>query len=121
MAQQDAGATAANGHAGFDCPICGKHRGRGERARVASLRPALVEFIAQRHPGWQPAAGLCMHCLNRARAEYVGAMLEAERGELSQLDTEVVESLKNQEMLTGNLNEAFEGQMSFGGRLADRM
>ncbi len=85
------------------------------------LRPRIAEFIQVRSPDWTPAAMLCHECLDLFRSEYVEDALEEERGELSRLDLEVVESLREQETLTENLNLAFEKDLSFGARVADRV
>ncbi|HTM10796.1 MAG TPA: DUF1003 domain-containing protein [Verrucomicrobiae bacterium] len=85
------------------------------------IRPGLAEFIKSRDPSWTHEAMLCHDCLNLFRSEYVENALEDERGELSRLDLEVVESLKQQETLTQNLNVAFEQDLRLGDRIADRV
>ncbi|HEY1268608.1 MAG TPA: DUF1003 domain-containing protein [Candidatus Binatia bacterium] len=85
------------------------------------LRPGITEFIKAREPGWTPAGMLCHDCLDLFRSNYVEDALEEERGELSRLDLEVVQSLRDQETLTENLNLEFEKDLSFGARIADRV
>jgi uncharacterized membrane protein len=85
------------------------------------IRPGLAEFIKSRNPSWTSAALLCHDCLNRFRSQYVEDALEDEKGELTRLDMEVLESLKQQETLTENINVAFEQDLSFGERIADRV
>ena len=85
------------------------------------IRPAMAELIRKRDPRWVPQAMLCPGCLNLFRSEYVEDALEEERGELSRLDLEVIASLKEQETLTENLNLAFEKDLTFGQRVADRV
>jgi uncharacterized membrane protein len=85
------------------------------------IRPGVAEFIHSRDPAWTHEAMLCHDCLNLFRSEYVENALEDERGELSRLDLEVIESLKQQEILTQNVNLTFEGDLSLGERVADRV
>jgi len=85
------------------------------------MRHGISEFIGASEPGWTPAGMLCHDCLNLFRSQYVEDALEDERGELSRLDLEVVQSLREQETLTENLNLAFEKDLSFGARVADRV
>lgn len=85
------------------------------------IRQGLADFIKARNPDWSAAALLCHDCLNRFRSQYVEDALEEEKGELTRLDMEVLESLKQQETLTENLNVAFEQDLSFGERIADRV
>jgi uncharacterized membrane protein len=85
------------------------------------IRSGLAEYIKSCDATWTPAAMLCHDCLNLFRSEYVENVLEDERGELSRLDLEVIESLKQQEPLTQNLNLEFEQNLSLGNRVADRV
>jgi uncharacterized membrane protein len=85
------------------------------------MRPSITEFIKAREPGWTPAGMLCHDCLDIFRSNYVEDALEEERGELSRLDLEVVQSLRDQETLTENLNLEFEKDLTFGQRIADRV
>jgi uncharacterized membrane protein len=85
------------------------------------IRPEVAQLIKRRDPSWTPSAMLCHDCVNLFRSEYVEDVLQEERGELSRLDLEVIASLKEQETLTENLNLAFEKDLSFGSRVADRV
>jgi len=59
--------------------------------------------------------------LHLFRSEYVEDALEDEKGELSRLDREVLQSLKEQETVTENLNLAFEKDLTTGQYIADRV
>ncbi len=48
-------------------------------------------------------------------------MLTTERGELSSLESEVIESLREHELLAANVNESFDESMTFGERVADKV
>ena len=85
------------------------------------LRPALQETIKKHDAGWTPGRMLCVDCLDLLREEYVEDALKEEVGELTQLEQEVIKSMKEQETLTENLNRAFEKSITFGQRSADRM
>ncbi len=81
----------------------------------------VVELIQRKHPDWSPTAKICLACLNRFRTEYVEDVLEMERGELSSLEDEVVESLKEQELLSKNINIDFDRGLALGERVADKV
>lgn len=55
------------------------------------------------------------------RARYVEDLMEAERGELSSLDREVIDSLAKGEVITQSLSEAIVEKSTFGERAADRV
>jgi uncharacterized membrane protein len=51
----------------------------------------------------------------------VEEMLEAEKGELSTIDQEVVRSLSEHDLLTSDIAKEYEDQLTFGERLADKV
>ena len=85
------------------------------------IRPALAELILKRLPDWTPAKMACPDCLHLFRSEYVEDALTDEKGELSRLDREVLQSLKEQETVSENLNLAFEKDLTPGQYIADRV
>jgi uncharacterized membrane protein len=85
------------------------------------LRPAIADTIKKRAPDWTPAQMICADCLDRFRSEYVEDALTEEVGELTQLEHEVVESMKEQETLAENLNLTFDRSVTLGQRVADRV
>jgi uncharacterized membrane protein len=51
----------------------------------------------------------------------VRSLLESERGELTSLETEVVRSLREHEVLSSDIDSEFEQRWSFAERLADKI
>jgi uncharacterized membrane protein len=82
---------------------------------------ATAELIRKKHPEWGPGQWICNVCLNRFRAEYVEDSIEEHIGELSSLETAVIQSVKEQELLSRNVEEEFKLRLTFGERVADRM
>lgn len=103
------------------CQICGKQKKLSEVLPGELVSDSLVEVIRKKHPEWSPSGFICLDDLNRFRAEYVQAILEAEKGELSALDAEVMRSLKEQETVSKNINAEFERKLTLGERVADRV
>jgi len=85
------------------------------------VRPAVAELIRKEHPDWSHGSYICLEDLNHFRTAYVEDMLETERGELSSLEEQVLRSLKEQEVLTTDINVEFDRKLTFGERLADRV
>ena len=77
--------------------------------------------IQQSVPSWSSEGYICLTDLNRFRAEYVQSVIEEDKGQLSSLEEQVVESLKEQDLITKNLNVEYEQQLTFGQRLADKI
>ena len=105
----------------FSCPICHQERRMSEAMHVDMIRGPIVTMVRKKHPGWAPSHPMCHGCLNTFRTDYVADVLETERGELSNLEEDVIQSLRDQETLASNLNEEFDKNQSFGDRLADRI
>ncbi|UUO06615.1 DUF1003 domain-containing protein [Blastopirellula sp. J2-11] len=103
------------------CDICGKSFSADAVLPADLVRASVGKLIEQACPAWNDASHICVADLNRFRADYVQHSLETERGELSVLEDQVVESLRQHEILAENPDEEFEEQKSLGQRLADRV
>lgn len=101
------------------CPICQQEKSLGEFTPSSLLAPALVRRIQQDFPSWTIGDPICREDVMRYRGLYVQEMIEADKGELDALEASVVDSIKEQELLAKNLNEAFEEKVTTGQRLAD--
>jgi uncharacterized membrane protein len=108
-------------HEAFTCPVCGETRPARAAVHGAMIRPAIVELVRRAKPDWTPHDSVCTTCLHRFRAEYVEDVLEGERGALSRLEAQVVQSLKEQELLTADTNAQFDRGLTLGQRIADRV
>lgn len=102
------------------CQICGNDR-RADLRRGILAGPAVAELILSATGSWSDDGWICTDDLHSYRHEYVKSLLEAERGELTALDTQVLESLRQQEILSRNPEEALEATLTAGQRLADRV
>ncbi len=103
------------------CQICNEQKELSEVRPAELVRQPIVEIIQKTHPDWSPSGFICNSDLNHFRTEYVRNVLEIEKGELSLLEEQVVKSLKEQELLSQNINIEFDRQLTFGERLADRI
>jgi len=112
------------GHASrttFTCTVCGNERPSRSAVHGEMVRPAIAALISREHPAWSVADQVCVQCLDRYRSEYVEDVLETGKGELSRLEEDVVASLREEELLSANLNAQFEQQLTLGQRVADRI
>jgi uncharacterized membrane protein len=103
------------------CQICGKENHGEDLLPSAMVRPALVKLIQQQHADWSSSGYICQNDLNHFRNDYVRALVEVERGELSKLDEEVLKSLEKQDIVSSHLNDEFESRLTFGQQLSDRI
>ena len=59
--------------------------------------------------------------MDQFREQYVRQSLEDDKGELSELEDHVVKAMRDQELLSRNLNKEFDSKLTFGQRLADKV
>lgn len=105
----------------FTCPICREERPAGEILDGDLIHSPIDEMIRKTNPGWSPQDVICLSCLNRLRADYVQKTLETEKGEISALDSEVLHSLKEHEVISENVNVEFDQKLTLGERIADKV
>jgi uncharacterized membrane protein len=103
------------------CGVCGLAKAPSEVVSEEAVRPAVAELIRRDHPGWTADGTICRDDLNRYRALYVQTALEAEKGDLSEIEAEVIRSLREGEVLTRDVDMEFEEKRTFGERLADKL
>ncbi len=103
------------------CQVCKKQFRLNDAFPVDFVRRPLLELVRKTVPELGPGGYICMPDLTRIRAEYVQSVMEEDKGELTALEQQVIKSLKEQELLTSNLNIEYDQQLSLGQRLADRI
>jgi uncharacterized membrane protein len=103
------------------CQICREQKDPSEVVPADLIREPLVNTIQKRHPEWSPTGFICISDLNHFRTEYVREILETEKGELSSLEEQVMKSMREQELLSKNINIEFEQKFTLGEHLADML
>lgn len=103
------------------CPICKRQKKLSDVISAELISKPLVETIRNTHPDWSSSGYICTSDLNHLRANYVRSVLEKEKGELIALEEQIIRSLKEQELLSKNINLEYEEKLTLGERLADRL
>lgn len=102
------------------CQICGTTHA-GSLRKAMFVRPGVAELVNLETGKWDEDGYICADDLQKFRHRYIKNLLETEKGELSEIENEVIESLRENEILSRNPDIEFEGRLTFGERLADRM
>jgi len=108
-------------NAQFRCPVCQEQKPSRDAVHGGSVHAPVADLITREHPGWTPDQDLCPSCLNRFRAEYVADALEAQKGELSTLEADVLKSLAEHEILSRDTGAQYDAQLTTGERIADKV
>ncbi len=107
-------------HTAVPCQICGEEKAPGEVVPAYSVRSSVVDIIRRDHPEWSDQGYICLSDLNHYRAQYVEELLEKEKGEVSILEERVISAMKDRSVLSEDTTAAFDRQLTFGERTADR-
>ena len=105
----------------FLCQICKGQKKLSEVIPAELVREAVAETIRKTYPDWSSSGFICISDLNQFRANYVKNVLEKEKGEISTIEEQVIRSVKENELLSKNINTEFEQKLTFGERLADKI
>jgi uncharacterized membrane protein len=108
-------------HTTEPCLICHRKLGPAKMRPWVSVRPGVSELITRDHPDWGPGKSICRDDLTVYRGAYVERLLERERGELGELDRQVIESLQTGQILSQNMIDGDGMRGTFGERAADRV
>lgn len=103
------------------CQICNKVKALSALVPTDLIRPSLRTVIIQKHPEWDQKGYICRADLNHIKAKYIQEVLEDERGRISNLEKEVLESLKENELLSENINQQFDRELTLGEHIADKV
>jgi hypothetical protein len=103
------------------CAICGKTFAQRDLVSGALVRDVITNEIVNDHPEWSSDSIICKVDLAAYRAKYVPSLLQSEKGELTVLEHEVPNIIRDHELLAKNVEIELEEKRSYGERLADRI
>jgi uncharacterized membrane protein len=103
------------------CQICDRPDGKVELVAAGLVRSVVADLIKKSFASWNSDGFICLADLNRYRNEYVRSLIKQEKGELSKLEKEVLESITRHEILSTQVDEIYDSSLTFGQRFSDRM
>jgi len=99
------------------CAICGKEARAS--LRFDAVRPEIGNLMTADNPELKAADHICGRHVSDYRTRYVAELLASERGELSELEKQVVESLAREETVSRDVERTWEHHRTLGERVAD--
>lgn len=99
------------------CAICGETT--REPIVFGMVRPSLASGLLAEHPNLSANDVICRKHLTEQRTRYVENLLERERGELTDLERQVVQSLAREETVARDVESAWETKRTFGEKVSD--
>jgi uncharacterized membrane protein len=103
------------------CQVCGRAKRRSELVAASLVRPTLAAKIAEAVPGWSSDGFICTTDLNTFRQHYVEGLLEAELGEVADLEQSAIERIARHETMASDVDREADQDRSAGEWLADRV
>lgn len=85
------------------------------------MRPGVSALIEHDAPEWADGQFICLDDLSRYRSAYVEKLLDDERGEISDLEREVISSLETGQTISESPDEVVSERLTFGDQMADRV
>ena len=105
----------------YKCLVCGKNYLLKNLTPMGTVRKVITEEIAKDIPDWSAQNYICQTDLTRYRMQYVHSLLRSEKGEVTDLEFEVINSMHQHELITKNVETALEQKWTLGERLADKI
>ena len=104
------------------CQLCSREFDRRQLIPARSLRHAVYELVASRHPSsWSESSWICRSCHARERVEALTQRLADDRGALSVVEQEIAVKAANHLTLATDIDKQFDSETTLGQRVADRV
>jgi uncharacterized membrane protein len=94
---------------------------KGEDVKAQDLREGIFNLIQSEHPDFDKDCFITLDELNHYRRHYLSSLITEERGELAVVDRDVMDAIKNNSILTENIEDKIEGKLTLGQKLADKI
>ncbi|PKL38417.1 MAG: hypothetical protein CVV44_11055 [Spirochaetae bacterium HGW-Spirochaetae-1] len=101
------------------CQVTGKELSEDMLVPANSIRLPILELIRTDHPDFDENGFICIDELNRYRQKYLNELVISERGEVTELEREVLETMKQADFLSRNINIEEEEKFTTGQHVAD--
>lgn len=103
---------------GSCCLVCKNSLPAGDLIPAAAVPPAVAKLIGRDFPHWKEDAWICPRDLRRYHLEHVRLDLGEGCGVISDLESDVLQSLTADQVLAEELNRQYERKISRSGRFA---
>lgn len=101
--------------------ISNKKIPKGEVIKGQEIREGIFNLIKTDFPDFEKDHLITLAELNRYRRLYLTSLIIQERGELAALDKNVMDAIKNNSILSENIQDEIEAELTLGQKLADNV
>lgn len=103
------------------CKISNKKIHTGEAIYGADIKPGILKCIQHDYSSFTSTDCISLSELNRYRRLYLTSLMEEEKGALQALDADVMDAIKNNTILSENVEEISITESTLGQRVADKI
>ena len=105
----------------FVSDISGKKYPGNERVQLSFVRSSIVDLIRKEYPGIDESKSISISELDEYRQKYIEYSLKNEFDNLSSLEKDVIEKVKNNEYVSSNLEDDYSENPTTGQKIADKV
>ena len=108
-------------HDQLQCIICKKYFNSEETTPLATIRESLLKVIRKYDNSSSDDHYICQADFNKVRREYFKQLISEEKGDLSEVETAVVDALEEHDVVSRNSFLSNKVAHTFGERLSDKI
>ena len=94
---------------------------KGEEVKGFDIREGIYNLIKSKFPAFNQNDFITIDELNQYRRHYLTSLIIQEKGEVAMIDRNVMDAIKNNSILSENIQDEIEAELTFGQKLADRV
>lgn len=94
---------------------------KGEEIKGQDIREGVFNLIQSEHPDFNRDCYITLAELNRYRRLYLTSLIIQEKGELALIDRDVMDAIKNNSILSENIQDENETELTYGEKIADKV
>ncbi|HRO69376.1 MAG TPA: DUF1003 domain-containing protein [Chitinophagaceae bacterium] len=94
---------------------------KGEEVKASDIREGIYNLIKTEHPDFSKESFITLAELNHYRRLYLTSLIIQEKGELAIIDRDVMEAIKNNSILSENIQDEIEAKLTVGQKIADKV
>lgn len=101
--------------------ISKKEISKGEVVNAREIREGIFNLIQSEFPGFDKESVISLSELNQYRRNYLTSLIVQEKGESAIVDNDVMEAIKNNSILSENIQDEIDAELTIGQKIADKV
>lgn len=94
---------------------------KGEAVQGKDIRMGILALLHKDFPSFNDEDFISLDELNQYRRIYLTSLITQEKGELATIDQDVLTAIKSNSILSENIQEDIDAELTLGQRIADRV